>query len=322
MNQGDISLLVVTCRRDIHQAIIAIKSFERFLIKKHTIHVVINERQQETVNRVISDINHAIHADSLRNEIRIYGASEFVDLSTNEVISKYDGWLDQQILKLVASKFIGDEKILVMDSKLFLINECNAEDLNYQEKVKIDTHPYHDTFRLYAQKYNCTLPEYAPQFTTPFLFEKPVIEHIFQLFTLNELKQFFYSHWKASEFILYNIVSWKINHISGITLTDTTFDAGVYIFWAPFKAGEKLSTYDEDMTFFISNMKSKNILVGGLHRFAWVEMSPEEKQRYVSILADIGLINNTDVIFEDVELETIKENLEIKRKEVIENQWN
>lgn len=319
---NSVPILIVTCLRDIKQAIIMIESLEKFLIKEHSIHVILNEKINQRQILLKQLLEEKLKHVSGKHQYHTYDAEYFVKLP-EKTISKFDGWLNQQILKILGAKYINSDNVLVLDTKMYLVNNCNAEDLNRQERVKITNHPYKETFIQYAKMFGCECQEYAVQFTTPFNLEKPVIDYICEIFSPEQLVDFFYSHWKVSEFILYNVISWKIKHKLSVVLTDTQFDARLFVFWAPFNAEKKNTSYSQDIDFVINSIHKKEILLCGIHRFAWVEMCEKEKREYMNLMFNLGLTQDINLnLFDDGEIYDIVENLKIKREESIKNLWN
>lgn len=310
-------ILIVTCIRDVFQLKIMIKSFEEFLDGMHEIYIIGNEktRRKEWEETMATNLIPIMKS----HEYHVIHCDDIFKLQTEKTISIYDGWLDQQILKLAAAKYINAEKILVLDVKQFLIRKCSSVEFNIQKKIKINEHDYVTTFKEYGEDFKIQLPEYTSDFTTPFLFEKPVIDEIFQMFdSEKKLNDFFYSRWKVSEFILYSMLCEKIKFDRSVLLVDDDYNFS--LLWAPFQ-GEKKSSYVEDIDYAF---KTEYVKLFGVHRFAWISMTDDEKRYLWQKLYDICLVENASdpFLFLSDDEKIIKQNYQMKLDEFKAGLWD
>lgn len=127
------------------------------------------------------------------------------DLSPNtQATHPRSGWLRQQAIKLLVSRYINDDTYLILDSKNFFIKPVDldnwpiAQGNNILDQIKFNW-PEINTI---LDKHNITQPINSWSVTTPFRVKKSIIDKMLELdlnIFLNPVNKW------ASEFLLYSI---------------------------------------------------------------------------------------------------------------------
>ena len=116
-------ILCVTCLRDFYKLQRQIESFILYLPIEYEIIYVIEGRNYQEFLKLWDEYsdNHS----RLKNTITIKFAHDYVSLSTNRYYDdpKFTGWHRQQLLKLLGVANQNDDRVIVIDSKDFLIKE-------------------------------------------------------------------------------------------------------------------------------------------------------------------------------------------------------
>ena len=279
-------IVVVTCLRDIALLLLQAQSISKQLKGSHDIYIVVNEDKDVfTWNQLFDTYCRQWYCD---HNLNILYKKDFdCTWSTNKNI-KYQGWDNQQILKLAVSKFIKSKSYLVLDSQNFLIKEWSTG--NYpikNKKVPARNGLFRmsqDTFNMYADQLGVASTTTSMSLSTPIFLKTDMVQTLIN--NWGDLKDF--SKWffntsnHVSEFLLYAVwleknqgyqyhhydVEWPWNGPM-VRITDTN--------------------KEHSLKFFFENIgKNKEAWISITHE-SWANFNKIEKEKVSNVLKKYNL---------------------------------
>lgn len=269
-------LLTVTCNRDFKYMFLQAKSIENFLPHGSRHWLLINEPQK---NLFKYDWEKTFSFYYKNHELKI----KYCDPKYWNLVQ--DGWTIQQIWKLVASKFIKND-YLILDSKNFFVKSVNLIDWTHDgsgilisKSINRDVfNLWESTNKLYSKNLNLPLLDtyYAPE--TPYIIRdkiirKAVLQENFEQWFINCTKKI-----NASEFLYYayflrnekHVFSWKRRH---------------HTIWPQLK---NLKNWFKEDDFFLME-------ISGIHR-GWFEKAElSQKQLIKDWLNTLNLLDDNSI---------------------------
>lgn len=212
-------LVTVTCKKDLQFFELQVKSTVKFL-QPCTHWVIINEDDPAEALEKISKVYQ-----NSQHQLKILTQKDFMPLQGS-------GWQKQQAYKLLVSKYINDDYLL-LDSKNFFIRNCstdhwkNTVGCGFLERV-VDG-PWEEASNYYARQLNKDVLHRCLSVQTPFKIQKSILDKLDNIdsaikrFNLKPLDTL------HSEFLFYSYLLdrplpqtgclhktlWKISHING-----------------------------------------------------------------------------------------------------------
>ena len=279
-------LVTVTCVRDLSLLELQAQSLDRYLEDNSNIILIVNEIDpadwQFYFDKKIKDFYK-------RHILKIFYLKDFqVDWGVDFGNEAVNGWLRQQILKLIISKKIETESYFVLDSQNFLIKNWS-----FKSKLKNGKIPYKSNPMTWAGesfKNYCGLLGISPEIdemplsiSTPIYFNTDLVKKLIDLKNgEREFSRWFFEFSSAkSEFALY--YAWL------------KFNGGIekYHYMLHTWSHPMLRDYSDfknDIKYFLDNLGKFD-----LHRWAsinhraWLEMTPEQYDTVVNKLKEFKL---------------------------------
>jgi len=245
------------------------------------IYVIVND-DQGTQNQI--DIKWW---GSLANKVTIIPRSAF---GTQFV---ENGWVSQQVLKLLAASMSYNTWTMILDAKSIFVNKIKLTDIIDQDgRARIgtmDIFPVFEPARLCInQTYNINLQQQLRPGGVPFLFQNDVVRSLIgetALLVKNKFPLWFQEQGIVTEFMLYaGYLQYKFKGF------DTFYNLKHNIQSANLCHSE-VEQFDRK----IRQMKDQNTIAVSLHRNAWKQLSHDQKQQYQDFLIKRGITTACDL---------------------------
>jgi hypothetical protein len=240
------------------------------------IYVVVND-DEETIHQI-----DAAWWGQLANHVLVIPRSAF---STEFV---QDGWVSQQVLKILAAGMSHNTWSMVLDAKTIFVRDVElAELLDSQGRMRVgllDTPSVFEPSRLIVnQTYNINMTQQLGPGGVPFMFQNDAVRLMIAETTFLTGKSFprwFQLFGRLTEFMLYS--GYMLHRFNG-------FD----------------TFYSKDTSFAVCNvchsevaawnrkfveMTSPKVLTVSVHRKAWLQLTGGQQQQYQNFLIDRGII--------------------------------
>jgi hypothetical protein len=253
------------------------QSIERYCqnIGIRNIYVIVND-DDDTIHQI-----DAGWWGSAANHVLVVPRSAF---STQFV---EDGWVSQQVLKILAASISHNTWTMVLDAKTIFVKELVLEDLiDEQGRVRVgtlDIYPVFETTRLMVnQTYDIDMSKQLGPGGVPFLFQNDVVRLMIADTTFKVKQKFpmwFQSKGRITEFMLY----------SGYLLYRF---GGFETFYTPEKSFSVVNVCHTEVEQYerkLAGMKNNDPLTVSIHRNAWKKLTDEQKQAYQHFLLDRGI---------------------------------
>ena len=200
------TLLIVTCEKDLQSFGILLTSIKKYLDRCPIVIVWNQDDNVAILQNLLTkrDIDATVFLKS-----DFWGESAMSHLSHLE----YDGWIDQQVIKIAVSKYIETPEYVCLDSKNFFIDKCNIDDIKQVHPASIDwcTDILLNWVDVCCKKFNVEPVKKLTQNTTPYVINTRLtrglvkhfksIDNFFVWFSTVSLQEDI----SPSEFFLYEI---------------------------------------------------------------------------------------------------------------------
>ena len=195
-----------------------------------------------------------------------------------------DGWVSQQVLKILAASMSYNTWTMVLDAKTIFVRDVVLKDLfdeNGRAKVgTLDVYPVFEPTRLMVnQLYGIDMPNQLGPGGVPFLFHNDVVRLMIAETTFIAKQKFprwFQSKGRITEFMLYSgYLHYRFR--------------GYDTFYSPECAINVVNIAHHEVEMFeqkMSEMLRTNPLTVSVHRHAWEQLTEEQKQQYRNYLID------------------------------------
>ena len=289
------SILTVICERDLALFELQAESFSLYLAPGHMIIIVINENNpascleyyQKNISKYLKE-----------HTVTIFDKDDFdVDWDRHHK-SHYEGWANQQIIKLIVAEKIKTKAYLILDSQNFLYKSFNLT-----TAIQHGQYPYRKSqlvmsgsiWDSYSQNlnYNEPVPDYEiMSICTPIYFDTKLVQSAIAEHNGSRLfiKWFSSLSQIKSEFIWYYI--WAETH-SGIEKYHYPIEP--IDDWAhPYLRDSK--NFDTDVDNFISRLgKHPPHRWASINHRAWGDMTDGQYEKIVDKLGIFGLHPNFEL---------------------------
>lgn len=250
------------------------QSIERYCrdIGIKNIYVVVND-DDDTINQI-----DAGWWGAAANNVLVIPRSAF---STEFV---QDGWVTQQVLKILAASLSYNHWSMVLDAKTIFVRDVKLADvIDSEGRAKVgtlDVYPVFEPTRLMVnQLYGIDLPDQLGPGGVPFFFHNDVIRLMIAETTFiakQKFPRYFQAKGRLTEFLLY---SGYLHYRFG----------GYDTFYSPEKAFNVVNVCHHEVDIFdkkMQEMSAFNPLTVSVHRNAWSELTTEQQQTYKNFLID------------------------------------
>jgi hypothetical protein len=279
-------LVTVSCIRDLSLLDLQAQSLDRYLEDNASIILIVNEldpeKWQTQFDKKIKDLYK-------RHRLQIYYVNDFdADLSVDFGNEAVNGWLRQQVLKILISKKIATDAYFVLDSQNFLVKKWS-----FKSKLKDKKLPYQSSSLTWAREsyenycgilgISAEIPDRTMSLSTPMFFNTDLIKKLIDLKkdSRNFTKWFFEFSSSKSEFALY--YAWlKFNG----GLENYYYESHT---WCHPMLRDS-SDFKNDVNYFLENLGNFE-----LHRWAsinhraWLEMTVDQYDSIVKKLRGYNL---------------------------------
>jgi len=198
-----------------------------------------------------------------------------------------DGWVSQQVLKILAAGMSYNTWTMVLDAKTIFVRELVLKDLiDEQGRARVgamNIYPVFETTRLMVnQTYDIDMKQQLGPGGVPFLFQNDVVRLMIADTAFRVKQKFplwFQSKGRITEFMLY---SGYLQYRFG----------GFDTFYSPelsFGVVNVCHTEVDQYQHKLEAMKNNDPLTVSVHRKAWSQLTNEQKQAYQHFLLDRGI---------------------------------
>jgi hypothetical protein len=196
-------ICIVSCHRDLLLLKRLVTSFEKFLIGKHGIDIIVSDLEYHDFE---FEFYKNIYPTSPKHVYRLQKSSRLIQLTST------DGYTHQQLLKIFAHKLY-DGYYLILDSKNFLVKPFSTSEMlinnfPFGEEITLSTnHVFYPAFLQYKEFYKYEETSARVQdCTTPFVMHTDLVKKMLNGWQDDlDFIKWFSSINPPSEFILYSI---------------------------------------------------------------------------------------------------------------------
>lgn len=199
-----------------------------------------------------------------------------------------NGWVSQQVLKLLAASMSYNTYSMIMDAKTIFVRELDLKNIvDNTGKILTGRVPIQPVFepskKIVEQLFEIELPEQLGPGGVPFIVHNDTVRMMIAETTLRTRTSFplwFQQQGRVTEFILYaGFVKFLCGDLSVLYSEQN-------------KLGHVINvSHDETDSWLIkiSQMANKNAITVGVHRGAWTKLTPQQRQEYRDLLLQRGI---------------------------------
>lgn len=269
-----IDLITVVFKEEIPVLKLQAQSVEKYCKKIgiRNIYVVVND-DDDTINQI-----DAGWWGAAANNVLVIPRSAFSTLFVE------DGWVSQQVLKILAASMSYNVWSMVLDAKTIFVRELELSDLIDEDgRARVgtmDIFPVFEPTRLMVnQTYGIDLQKQLGPGGVPFLFQNDVVRLMIADTTFKIGAKFpgwFQAKGRLTEFMLYSgYLQYRFNGF------ETFYNSENRIFPCNMCHSEV-----EQFDVKLEQMKQPNTTTVSIHRRAWAQLTEEQKQQYKNLLID------------------------------------
>jgi len=270
-----IDLCTVVFREEIQTLQLQARSVSLYCnnIGIQSIYIIVND------NNEIADLIDPAWWGNLKSLVRVIPRSTF----STEYVS--NGWVSQQVLKLLAAAISNNKLCMALDAKTFFVNPFPIDSfIDSQKRIAVGSMPIMPVFERSAEiagkLWNIDVQRQLGPAGVPFFFDPVQVRAMIvdiERRTHQSFPLWFQSQGMLTEFILYS--AWLEFQI-GI---DNAVTSGII---APVNlCHSDLAQADNKLKF----MAHPHTLTVSVHRNAWTKLSPEQQQNYTNLLTSKGI---------------------------------
>ena len=196
-------------------------SIKKYIKKTIIFHVIFNEND-EHYESFLQWYRYFCKKDLLGHNVKLYKKTDFWPPEAENHLRplQLDGWVDQQVIKLLISKRITTPEYVVFDSKNFFIRDCTLDDIRQVHPANIGwTHEHLENWvKTCCKHYDLHYPGRQMKLTqniTPYIIGTKYAQDLVNEFGSDEKFHFWFTdlsrHDKLNpaEFFLYEIYTMK-----------------------------------------------------------------------------------------------------------------
>jgi hypothetical protein len=212
-----------------------------------------------------------------------------VPRSTFPVDYHHNGWISQQVLKLLSSTLSHSKFTLVMDAKTVFIKNLDKTVLSEYGNSLIDASPvWKDFQQALGELFNINVETIMWPPGVPFLWSNAIVKLMMDAVIISsgeEFTKWFQKHKNPSEFLLYSAYA-QLLQIGPTKRNHRPKHGAVNI---------AKHEYDQFESKF-KMMQLKDPLVVMIHRVAWDNLSRENKQQYIDFLVSKNITASKELV--------------------------
>jgi hypothetical protein len=198
-----------------------------------------------------------------------------------------DGWVSQQVLKMLAASMSYNTWSMVLDAKTIFVRELDPKDITDEQGRMcvgtMDIYPVFEPARLIInQLYNIDLKQQLGPGGVPFFFQNDVVRLMIAettFITGQSFPHWFQARGRITEFMLY--AGYLQHRFNGFD----TFYNERSSFGLVNVCHSEVEVWDQK----IAQMKTIDPLTVSVHRRAWQQLDPEQKQQFQYFLIEHGI---------------------------------
>lgn len=203
------------------------------------------------------------------------------------------GWLSQQVLKILGSALSTNKYTVVLDAKTIFLQHLNIYNvLSHDGRLCVGLLPVFDVFKpaqhIVNKFFDINLTHTIGPAGVPFYFNNSIIKSMIAYIekkTSTSFADWFQEQGMVTEFILY----------SGFVLyTHGTLDKVTRSIYYQVEnlCHSEVSIFDIKL----QRMQSNNTLTASVHRNAWLQLTDQQKQKFVDLLLDKDITSAKDLM--------------------------
>lgn len=198
-----------------------------------------------------------------------------------------NGWLSQQLFKILTASISYNKWTMVLDAKTMFVRELRLEDLGTPDgKLTVGTLPIYDVFQpakqIVDKLFGIDMQSQIGPGGVPFFFHNDTVRYMIAEVTERTQQSFpewFQRQGMLTEFMLY---SGYVQHKFGsLNLTEQN------------ALGQVVNVCHSEVASFdrkLAEMQDPATLTVSVHRNAWRELTVDQKTAYQTLLIDCGII--------------------------------
>jgi hypothetical protein len=199
-----------------------------------------------------------------------------------------DGWLTQQLWKLLTAAVSYNAYTMVLDAKTVFVRELLLEQVfNSNNQLTVGQLPVYEVFEparvICNQLFGMDMKMQAGPGGVPFFFHNDTVRFMIADVTFQTRSSFpvwFQQQGTLTEFMLYSAYcQHKYGSLDHVFTEQNTLGAVVNV------CHSEVGVFDQKL----KNMRQDNTLTVSVHRNAWRELSAEQKNNYRMLLIDRGI---------------------------------
>jgi len=194
-----------------------------------------------------------------------------------------NGWVDQQLLKLLAAAQCNSTWSLVLDAKTIFVQEFNDTTLFKDNRASVGILPIFSVFapskRIVEETFSINFEQQLGPGGVPFVFHNPTVQNLVSF--IEEKYSLLFAEWFlekgcVTEFMLYS------GYVQHQSLNNQLYNLHSKIMPCNICHSEVARFYDKMQQAVGSQTIS-------IHRNAWQQLLPEQQQQYRTFLANRGI---------------------------------
>jgi len=199
-----------------------------------------------------------------------------------------NGWLSQQVLKLLVAGISYNTWTMVLDAKTVFVRELNLYELiDDQGRIAVgslDIYPvFEQSKNIVDQLYNINLNKQIGPGGVPFFFHNDIVRLMIAetTFTVKQtFPQWFQSQGRLTEFVLYSgYVMHRFGGFDGFYSPDSKIHACNI-------CHSEVERFDHKF----AEMQDADVITVSIHRNAWSKLTENQQQQYWEFLSSRGVI--------------------------------
>ena len=204
-----------------------------------------------------------------------------------------DGWLSQQMFKILTASISYNVWTMIMDAKTILVQPLTLDQIfDSQGRAQTGSLPIYPVFadsqRIVEQLFDIKIDQQIGPGGVPFLFHNDTVRLMISdvfLLTKTNFPAWFQAQGRVTEFVLYSgYVSHKLGNIHKMYSQDRNI-------YPVNLCHSEVMSFDRK----IKEMQDPNVTTVSIHRRAWSQLTPEQQHQFRSLLIDRGIMAAWDM---------------------------
>lgn len=199
-----------------------------------------------------------------------------------------NGWINQQVLKILSSSLSDNVWSMILDAKTMITNHMSHNQFVIDNThLKLGLHPIADVFQesasIAGHVFDIVIDRVAAPSGVPFIFNNHLVRYM-----INEIENkvgckfsdWFLKQGKLTEFILYTaFVKYRYSDLKLVYLHQPVPRMCANV------CHSQTSSFDQ----ILGSVKHERSLTMGVHRDAWSRLTLQQQEAYVAYLISLGI---------------------------------